>query len=71
MPGVDLLPGYERRQAVTGVALTSSQFLQHGLLPTLRSLGAARSELFRALQRQRHREAAQHAEPADAAAHAG
>ena len=53
MPGVGLVPDYEDRLAVTGVGISSDQFLQNGIFPLLRSLGTNRRELVASLQRKK------------------
>lgn len=50
MPGVKLVPEFERRIQVKGVALPSKYFLEHGVLATLKAIGVTRIELLRALQ---------------------
>lgn len=57
MPGVDLIPEYERRLGVEGVGLSSESFLKLGLFPTLKSLGVTRADLVRALRQRDSREA--------------
>jgi acyl-[acyl-carrier-protein] desaturase len=48
MPGVGLVPEYEKRMETGGVGITSQQFLEFGIFPTLRKLGTSRIELARA-----------------------
>lgn len=62
MPGVKLIPEWEKRMAVPGVAISSEHFLQAGVFPLLKSVGTSRRELVHALQRSKER-----AKPADGA----
>jgi acyl-[acyl-carrier-protein] desaturase len=66
MPGVKLIPEYEKRLAVAGVGISSDHFLQEGIFPLLKSLGTSRRELVRALLKAR----AERAETAGARAEA-
>ena len=56
MPGVGLIPEYDERLKVEGVGITSQQFLQHGIFPTLRHMGTTRPELVKALRKRRIKE---------------
>jgi len=46
MPGVGLIPEYDRRLAVEGVGISSQQILLKGILPVLKAVGTSRQELF-------------------------
>lgn len=52
MPGEKLVPDFERRLQVDGVAISSQQFLQHGIMPTLKSIGLNRRDMVRAMRKQ-------------------
>ena len=45
MPGDGLIPGYQERLRSSGAGISTRLFLEHGLLPTLRTLGTSRVEL--------------------------
>ncbi|MGQ0762803.1 MAG: acyl-ACP desaturase [Acidobacteriota bacterium] len=47
MPGVNLIPEYQRRLLVDGVGITPQHFLQRGIFPLLKSVGTSRQELIR------------------------
>ena len=51
MPGAQLVPDFERRLGVEGVAISSKQFLEKGIMPTMRSIGLTRRDMVRANQR--------------------
>lgn len=53
MPGAQLVPGFERRLDVDGVAISSQQFLEKGIMPTLKAIGLTRRDMVRALQRRK------------------
>jgi acyl-[acyl-carrier-protein] desaturase len=53
MPGVKLIPDYEKRLAVEGVGISSEHFLLEGIFPLLKSLGTDRRELIQALRKSR------------------
>lgn len=57
MPGVKLIPDFFTRLGVDGVGITSQQFMQNGIMPTLRHFGMTRTEMLRALKRRKEREA--------------
>ena len=57
MPGVGLIPEYDERLKVAGVAITPDEFLQRGIFPLLKALGTSRRELIAALQKRRAAEA--------------
>jgi acyl-[acyl-carrier-protein] desaturase len=59
MPGEKLVPEFERRLQTEGVAISSQQFMLHGIMPTLKSIGMSRRDMVRALRKQ-----APHREPA-------
>lgn len=48
MPGVGMIPEYDRRLEVAGVAISPQLFLESGIYPTLRKLGVSRPDLLRA-----------------------
>ena len=52
MPGEKLVPNFESRLQVEGVAISSQQFLLHGIMPTLKSIGLSRRDMVRALRKQ-------------------
>jgi acyl-[acyl-carrier-protein] desaturase len=45
MPGDGLIPDYQERLRTSGAGISSRMFVEHGLLPTLRTLGTSRAEL--------------------------
>jgi acyl-[acyl-carrier-protein] desaturase len=49
MPGDGLIPDYQERLRTSGAGITPRTFLEHGLLPTLKTLGTSRAELKTAL----------------------
>lgn len=51
MPGVQLVPDFHRRLDVEGVAISSQQFLEKGIMPTLKSIGLTRRDMVRAMKR--------------------
>jgi acyl-[acyl-carrier-protein] desaturase len=51
MPGEGLIPNYQERLRTSGAGISTRLFVEHGLLPTLRTLGTGRDELKGALQR--------------------
>jgi acyl-[acyl-carrier-protein] desaturase len=51
MPGDGLIPNYQERLRTSGAGISTRLFVEHGLLPTLRTLGTSRNELKVALQR--------------------
>ncbi len=53
MPGVALIPEYERRLAVDGVGITPQHFLNRGIFPLLKSVGTSRQELIRIYSQQK------------------
>ena len=53
MPGVGLIPEYEKRLAVEGVGITSQQFLQKGIFPLLKAVGTSRREMVRMLHQKK------------------
>jgi len=57
MPGVPLIPEFQKRLLVNGVGITSQHFLQRGIFPLLKAIGTSRSELIKILGRQKAREA--------------
>ncbi len=63
MPGVGLVPEYEQRLQTGGVGITSQQFLEHGIFPTLRRLGTSRTELLQLRRAQREQDAAKDPAP--------
>ena len=50
MPGDGLIPDYQERLKSSGAGISTRLFLEHGLLPTLRTLGTSRAELKTALR---------------------
>jgi len=50
MPGDGLIPDYQERLRTSGGGISTRQFLEHGLFPTLKTLGTSRAELRVALQ---------------------
>jgi acyl-[acyl-carrier-protein] desaturase len=56
MPGVGLIPEYEKRLAVEGVGITSQQFLQKGIFPLLKAVGTSRREMVRMLHQKKNQE---------------
>ena len=52
MPGDGLIPNYQERLRGSGAGISTRRFLEHGLLPTLRTLGTSRAELKTALRKQ-------------------
>jgi acyl-[acyl-carrier-protein] desaturase len=50
MPGDGLIPDYQQRLRTSGAGISTRLFVEHGLLPTLRTLGASRAELKAALR---------------------
>lgn len=63
MPGEKLVPEFERRLQVDGVAISSQHFLQHGIMPTLKSIGLSRRDMVRAMRKQTPPTAVPHAQP--------
>jgi acyl-[acyl-carrier-protein] desaturase len=55
MPGVKLIPEYEKRMQVPGVGISSEHFLQQGIFPLLKALGTSRRELVHALHQSKER----------------
>lgn len=51
MPGDGLIPDYQERLRSSGAGISTRLFLEHGILPTLRTLGTSRAELKTALRR--------------------
>jgi acyl-[acyl-carrier-protein] desaturase len=51
MPGDGLIPDYQERLRSSGAGISTRLFLEHGLLPMLRTLGTGRAELKTALRR--------------------
>jgi len=49
MPGDGLIPDYQARLHSSGAGISTRMFLEHGVLPTLKTLGTSRAEV-RALQ---------------------
>lgn len=45
MPGEGLIPNYQERLRTSGAGISTRSFVQHGLLPMLRTLGTSRAEL--------------------------
>jgi hypothetical protein len=45
MPGDGLIPNYQERLRTSGAGISTRLFVEHGLLPTLRTLGTSRNEL--------------------------
>lgn len=52
MPGDGLIPDYQERLRSSGAGISTRRFVEHGLLPTLRTLGTSRAELKTALRRE-------------------
>ena len=50
MPGDGLIPDYQERLRRSGAGISTRLFVEHGLLPTLRTLGTSRAELKTAAQ---------------------
>ena len=50
MPGDGLIPDYQERLRSSGAGISTRLFVEHGLLPTLRTLGTSRAELKTALR---------------------
>ncbi|MBI3784027.1 MAG: acyl-ACP desaturase [Deltaproteobacteria bacterium] len=51
MPGDGLIPDYQQRLRSSGAGISTRLFVEHGLLPTLRTLGTSRAELKAVLQK--------------------
>lgn len=58
MPGTSILPDYQQRLGVNGVGISSQDFLEHGIFPTLRAVGTSRTELMAARRRAESRKVA-------------
>lgn len=56
MPGVGLIPEYDKRLGVNGVGISSQQFLQKGIFPLLKAVGTSRKELVRILHQKKEAE---------------
>jgi acyl-[acyl-carrier-protein] desaturase len=50
MPGDGLISDYQERLRTSGAGISTRTFLQHGLFPTLKTLGTSRTELRLALE---------------------
>jgi acyl-[acyl-carrier-protein] desaturase len=57
MPGVSLVPGYEERLAVSGVGISSAEFVEQGIMPTLKRYGMTRRSMTKAMHRVRSKQA--------------
>ncbi len=55
MPGDGLIPDYQERLRSSGAGISTRHFLEHGVLPTLRTLGTNRAELRDAMRTQKAR----------------
>lgn len=53
MPGVGLIPEYNKHLGVDGVQITSQQFLQRGIFPLLKAVGSSRREMVRMLHKKK------------------
>lgn len=51
MPGNGLIPNYQERLRTSGAGISTRLFVEHVLLPTLRTLGTSRDELKAASQK--------------------
>ncbi len=51
MPGDGLIPNYQERLRTSGAGISTRLFVEHVLLPTLRTLGTSRDELKMASQK--------------------
>ncbi|MCY4044107.1 MAG: acyl-ACP desaturase [Cellvibrionales bacterium] len=51
MPGVSLVPGYEDRIGVSGVGISPAEFIELGIMPTLKRYGMNRRTMAKALNR--------------------
>jgi acyl-[acyl-carrier protein] desaturase len=71
MPGLRVIPDYERRVLTEGVGLTREQFMSGAVFPTLRHFGTTRSDLVRTIRARRARDAEAPAIPTGAAATTG
>jgi len=58
MPGVGLVPGYEERLGVSGVGISSAEFIELGIMPTLKRCGMTRRSMTKAMHRLRTKQAA-------------
>jgi acyl-[acyl-carrier protein] desaturase len=58
MPGLRVIPDYEKRVETEGVGLSREQFMAAAVFPTLRHFGTTRSDLVRAIRACRERAAA-------------
>ena len=57
MPGVPLIPEFQKRLLVDGVGITPQHFLQRGIFPLLKAIGTSRSELIKIIGQQRAKKA--------------
>ena len=57
IPGVGLIPEYDERLKVEGVAISHQHFLQYGIFPTLKYMGITRPELVKGLRKKQLQEA--------------
>jgi acyl-[acyl-carrier-protein] desaturase len=53
MPGAQLIPDFYQRLNVEGVAISSQQFMERGIMPTMKFIGLSRRDLVRATIRRR------------------
>ena len=51
MPGIGLIPEYDRRLGVDGVGISPQQFLKQGIFPVLKAIGTSRRELVKMLHK--------------------
>ena len=51
MPGIGLIPEYDRRLGVDGVGISPQQFLKKGIFPVLKAIGTSRRELVKMLHK--------------------
>lgn len=56
MPTVKLVPNYDERIKHEGVGISSAEFMERGIMPTLRRFGMNRRSLTKALYRKRQKE---------------
>jgi acyl-[acyl-carrier-protein] desaturase len=52
MPGDGLIPDYQEKLRSSGAGISTRMFLEHGLFPTLKTLGTSRAELKVALSKE-------------------
>ena len=55
MPGAQLVPDFYERLKVEGVAISPQQFMERGIMATMKSIGLSRRDLVRAMRRRESR----------------